>query len=108
MITREAKTDLNGVFSFTLDESGVWVIAVANTIPGSDGEFDKDIRGILMVPMEEPFPEEYGLINDEDETEDEDHIDQDELATLKNLAYIAVGLGALGFLLSLVAITRRK
>ena len=59
MITREATTDPNGVFSFTLDEPGIWVTAVANTIPAQDeGEYDKDIRGILMIPVEETFPEE--------------------------------------------------
>lgn len=108
MITREATTDQNGVFSFTLDEPGVWVIAVAVTIPGVGGEYDKDVRGILMVPMEEPFPEEIGLEDDDGKAEDDDEIDSDEFATMKNLVYIAVGLGALGFLMALVAIVRRK
>lgn len=59
MITREATTDPNGVFSFTLDEPGIWVTAVANTIPAQEeGKYEKDIRGILMIPVEETFPEE--------------------------------------------------
>ena len=59
MVTRQATTDPNGVFSFTLDEPGVWVTAVSKIIPAEhDGEYDQDIRGILMIPVEETYPEE--------------------------------------------------
>ena len=51
MITRETKTDANGVFSFTLDEPGIWVTAATNTVN------DVDIRGILQIYVEETFPE---------------------------------------------------
>lgn len=50
MITRETKTDANGIFSFTLDEPGIWVTAATNTVD------EVDIRGILMIPVEETFP----------------------------------------------------
>ena len=50
MITRETKTDANGIFSFTLDESGIWITAATNTVD------EVDIRGILMIPVEETFP----------------------------------------------------
>ncbi|MCK4347887.1 MAG: DUF4198 domain-containing protein [Thermoplasmatales archaeon] len=50
MITRETKTDTNGVFSFTLDEPGIWITAATNTVD------NVDIRGILLTSVEETFP----------------------------------------------------
>jgi len=52
LVTRETTTDPNGIFSFTLDEPGVWVVCASNTVGMKEG-YDKDIRGILMINIEE-------------------------------------------------------
>lgn len=52
MVTRETRSDPNGIFSFTLDEPGVWVVCASNTVGTIEGH-DRDIRGILMINMEE-------------------------------------------------------
>ena len=123
MITREAITDPNGVFSFTLDEPGVWVLAVAYTIPAeNDGEFDKDIRGILQVFVEESFPKDDSnadsqITNELDdlysrvatlEKESGEDNDDDESTENQNLIYIALILGLLGVLIGLGAMARKK
>jgi cobalt/nickel transport protein len=122
MITREAITDPNGVFSFTLDEPGVWVMAVAYTIPAaSENEFDKDIRGILQVFVEESFPREDSDVNSQITNElddldsrvatlekDSGEDDDDGLTEYQNLIYIALILGLLGVLIGLGAMARKK
>ena len=52
MVTRETRSDPNGIFSFTLDEPGVWVVCASYTKGTMEG-YDLDVRGILMIPIEE-------------------------------------------------------
>lgn len=53
MITRVTTTDPDGVFSYTLDEPGIWFLGA--TKPKENG---MDSRAVLIVPVRESFPEE--------------------------------------------------
>ncbi len=55
MITRTAKTDVNGYVTHTLDEPGWWVIAVEaeNGVVTHEGEqYPRVLRGCLWVPVQ--------------------------------------------------------
>ena len=51
-ITRETKTDSNGIFSYTLEEEGTYVIISNNIID------NKNIRGILTLETNKEYPVE--------------------------------------------------
>ena len=144
MVTRQATSDPFGVFSFRLDEPGVWVVAVSKIIPArNESKYDQDIRGILMIPVEETYPKEdtgssgqqqditeleakiksleqenndlknnlsafdsklAGLEHDDEEDEDHDS----EEAMMQNMVYAALAIAILGFLISIVALARKK
>ena len=118
MITRETTTDQNGVFSYTLDEPGIWVTAVSYIIPAQDeSHYDKDVRGVLMIPVEETFPEveqqDDDLKKGMDELDSrisalESDEDDDDSDSMQNMVYAALGLGILGLLIALVALARKK
>lgn len=51
MVTRLTTTDVNGVFSFTLDEPGMWILCASN-ISGKVQGYDREIRGIFVLNVE--------------------------------------------------------
>jgi len=113
MITRETVTDENGVFMFTLDEPGVWVVCVAHTV-GTQGGYDKDIRGILMVPVEETFPPETGgddvegltaAVND---LTSENTDLKDRVGSLEGLLWASVAVAVLAMIIAVVAVARAR
>jgi hypothetical protein len=97
-------------------------MAVAYTIPATgENEFDKDIRGILQVFVEESFPGEDSDVNNQITNElddldsrvatlekDSGEDDDDGLTENQNLIYIALILGLLGVLIGLGAMARKK
>jgi hypothetical protein len=125
MVTRETKSDPNGIFSFTLDEPGVWVVCASHTVDTMEG-YDLDIRGILMVPIEE----ELSLTPSDGETDEVTQSDLDDLQTsleekdkdleeetesldekLNGLLYLAIGslvLSIIAILIALVGVFRAK
>ena len=102
MITRETKTDENGIFVFTLDEPGLWVACVSHTV-GTEGGYDRDIRGILMIPVEDKFP-----------AESDEHIDSDfdglnsKVESLEKLVWASTGIAIIAILIALVGIFRAR
>jgi cobalt/nickel transport protein len=102
MITREAKTDENGIFVFTLDEPGLWVVCVSHTVGTEDG-YDRDIRAILMIPIEETFPVESNEGTDSDFEKLQSEVD-----AMENLVWASIGVAIIAILVALVGIFRAK
>jgi cobalt/nickel transport protein len=125
MVTRETKSDPNGIFSFTLDEPGVWVVCASNTVGSMEG-YDLDIRGILMIPVEEELsltPSDEGTdgvtqndlddletsLEEKDNSLEDDIKSLDEkLGTLQNLAIGSLVLSIIAILIALVSVFRAK
>ncbi|MCK4443243.1 MAG: DUF4198 domain-containing protein [Thermoplasmata archaeon] len=115
LITRETKTDTNGIFLFTLDEPGVWVACVSNTV-GTEGGYDKDVRGILMIPVEERFPpgtDGNGVDLNElssavDDLEKENTDLNDKVGSLQNLLLISIVVAVIAAIIAVVAIVRAR
>lgn len=115
LVTRETRTDVNGMFSYTLDEPGVWILCVSTTVGTADG-FDKDIRAILLVPVEETFPPEPSLSGIESSINAlEDRVDSLENIitsytpeTNLAIAAIAVGIVAIVVAGTAVIISRKR
>ncbi len=102
MITREAKTDAEGIFLFTLDEPGVWVVCVSHTV-GTESGYDKDIRGILMIPVEENFPAEADKGTDSDSDELNSKVD-----AMEKIVWVSIGAAIIAILIALASIFRAK
>jgi cobalt/nickel transport protein len=102
MITRETKTDGNGIFVFTLDEPGLWIVCVSHTVGTKEG-YDRDIRGILMIPMEESFPVE----SDEETDSDSDELNS-KVDAMQKLVWATTGIAIIAILIALVNIFRGK
>ncbi len=125
MVTRETKSDPNGIFSFTLDEPGVWVVCASHTVDTME-DYDLDVRGILMVPVEEelsltPSDEETDGVTQSDledlktSLEEKDKSLEDDIKSqdekLGNLQILAIGslvLSIIALLIALVAVFRAK
>jgi cobalt/nickel transport protein len=102
MITRETKTDGEGIFMFTLDEPGLWVVCVSHTVGTVEG-YDRDIRGILMVPVKESFPAE----SDEDADSDPHELSF-KVDSLEKLVWFSTGVAIIAIIIGLVGIFRGK
>ena len=113
MITRETVTDENGVFMFTLDEPGVWVTCVSHTV-GTQGVYDKDIRGILMVPVEETFPPETDGGDLEELTATVDGLKsentdlKDRVGSLEGLLWASIAVALIAVIMAIVAVVRAR
>lgn len=112
LITRETVTDENGVFMFTLDEAGVWVVCASHTV-GTQGGYDKDVRAILMVPVEETFPPEAGgdveeLTTAVGELESENADLKDRVGSLETLLWASIAVAVIAVVLAVVAVMRRR
>lgn len=58
MITRVARTDVNGYITYTLDEPGWWMISVSaefGTVTVGDKEYPRVLRGGLWVHVQKKF-----------------------------------------------------
>jgi len=95
MITRETRSDPNGIFSFTLDEPGIWAVCAANTVGTVEGH-DRDVRGILMINMEE----ESSLLS----TEADRTADDEENETENTANTIALALSVIAIIVGIAAI----
>ena len=102
LVTRETTTDPNGIFSFTLDEPGIWVVCVSNTVGTKEG-YDKDIRGILMINIEE----ELSLLQtDSDPTNIEEFENEDE--SDDSIVVITLVVSILAFLMATVVLVKGR
>jgi cobalt/nickel transport protein len=102
LITRETKTDGEGIFMFTLDEPGLWVVCVSHTEGTVEG-YNRDIRGILMVPMEDSFP----VDSDEDADSDSDELSS-KVDSMEKLVWFSTGVAIIAILIALMGIFRGK
>ncbi|MCK4367148.1 MAG: hypothetical protein KAW84_04305, partial [Thermoplasmata archaeon] len=103
----------NGVFMFTLDEPGVWVTCVSHTV-GTQGVYDKDIRGILMVPVEETFPPETDggdleeLTATVDDLKSENTDLKDRVGSLEGLLWASIAVALIAVIMAIVAVVRAR
>ncbi len=121
MITRETKSDQNGIFSFTLDEPGIWIVCGMHTNGTVEG-YDLDVRAILMIPVEEEFslttPSSPSASGDEvtkselDELkvslDEEDESLTDKLSYQNNLIIVSMMVSVVALLIALVSTFRAK
>ncbi len=105
MFTRVVKTDENGEFSYTLDESGIWFIGAY----AESGGIEK--RGVVIVPVLEKFPPEAkstgDLVSKIDTLSKKIDSLESALEGNQSLSYGAIGLAIIAIIIAVVAIARK-